>query len=482
MPRHHYGIMSDLSSFKQTLKGDVVTPESPDYEKAIARWAANSQRRAAIVAFVKDADDVAAALKYAREHKLPIAVKGGGHNPAGASSVEGGLVIDLSRYLNGVRVDGEKRLGYVGGGALWKDVDETAIKYGLAGVGGTVNHTGVGGLTLGGGFGYLTGEHGLAADNLVQATVITADGSILTASKTENPDLFWALRGGGSNFGVVTEFVFQLHPQRSTVFAGSIIFPGFAVDQLTPILVEKHNKGLDPKECFMQALSVDPAGNPCIVFVVFYNGSEEEGRAHYKPFYDLKPVVDTCREIPYETVNSIQNANVNHGRNYYMKPAYIIRPDLNVTKQLLERIPKLAAAHKDAIEELAFIIEFLPLKKVCSVPAGETAFIRDPRQSGVANIVFRENTPEHLKLTRQIANELIAITQTLPEHAAKGSGTGYGNYNSDQSDPTAIKDAPEANHAQALFGANYPRLAELKKRYDPDMVFSKWFTIAPAAK
>ncbi|KAA1469062.1 FAD-binding domain-containing protein [Dentipellis sp. KUC8613] len=467
--------MSDLSSFKKVFKGDVVTPDSPEYEQAIARWAANSQRRAAVVAFVKDADDVSAALKYAREHKLPIAVKGGGHNPAGASSVEGGLVIDLSRHITGVRIDEEKKLGYVGGGALWKNVDETAIKYGLAGVGGTVNHTGVGGLTLGGGFGYLTGDHGLVVDNLVQATVVTADGSILAANKTENPDLFWALRGGGSNFGVVTEFVFQLHPQRSTVFGGMIVFPGFVVDQLMPILVEKFSKGLDPKETFMQVLTLDPAGRPCIVFTVFYNGSEEEGRAHYKPFYDLKPVMDTCREIPYEKLNTIQNDKVEHGRNYYMKPAYLIRPDLNVTKKLLERLPQLVATHKDAIEGITFVIEYWSLKKACSVPAGETAFIRDPRLSGVANVVFRENTPEHLKLTRQIASELIEITQTLPENT-QGSGTGYGNYSA------LYIEAPQANNAQALFGANYSRLTELKKKYDPDMVFSKWFTIAPAEK
>ena len=161
-----------------------------------------------------------------------MAIKGGGHNPSGASSVDDGLCIDLSRHFDTARVDPEKRVVYVGGGAIWKTVDHATIAYGLATPGGTVNDTGVGGLTLGGGYGWLTGEHGLVIDNLVQATVVLADGSVVTASSTSHPDLFWGLRGGGSNFGVVTEFVFKVHPQRKTVFAGPLIFPPPKIGQL----------------------------------------------------------------------------------------------------------------------------------------------------------------------------------------------------------------------------------------------------------
>lgn len=174
--------------------------------------------------FPKTNEDVGLAIKFATSNKLKLAIKCGGHNPSGASSAEGGLVIDLIRYFNTTRVDPEKKLAYVGGGALWETVDVAATAHGLSTPGGTVNHTGVAGLALAGGYGWLTAEHGLVIDNIVQATVVTANGSVLTASETSHPDLFWGIRGGGSNFGVVTEFVLKLHPQRKTVFAGLVTF------------------------------------------------------------------------------------------------------------------------------------------------------------------------------------------------------------------------------------------------------------------
>lgn len=164
-------------------------------------------------------------MKFATSNNIPLAIKGGGHNASGASSVEDGINIDLNRYFNTAKVDPEKKLVYVGGGALWGTVDKAVIAHGLATPGGTVNHTGVGGLILGGGYGWLSGQHGLVIDNLAQATVVIADGSIVTASDSSHPDLFWGIRGGGCNFGIVTEFVLRLHPQRKTVCAGMIIFP-----------------------------------------------------------------------------------------------------------------------------------------------------------------------------------------------------------------------------------------------------------------
>ena len=175
--------------------------------------------------FPKDEPDVSRALNFATSNKIPLSIKCGGHNPSGASSITDGLCIDLSRYFNTARVDPEERLVYVGGGAIWKTVDHATIAHGLATPGGTVNHTGVGGLILAGGYGYLSGQYGLVIDNLVQATVVTADGSVVTASPTSHPDLFWGIRGGGCNFGIVTEFVLKVYPQRKTVFAGHIIFP-----------------------------------------------------------------------------------------------------------------------------------------------------------------------------------------------------------------------------------------------------------------
>jgi FAD/FMN-containing dehydrogenase len=150
--------------------GDLVIPSDPEYQTSLRRFAKNAQRNAALVAFVKSSEDVSHVIKFASANSIPLVVRSGGHSTSGTSSIEGGIVIDLSKYMNTVRVDEDTKLGYVGGGASWKDVDEEAIKYGLAAVGGTVNHTGVGGLTLGGGFGWLTGEHGMVIDNLVQVS------------------------------------------------------------------------------------------------------------------------------------------------------------------------------------------------------------------------------------------------------------------------------------------------------------------------
>ncbi|CAG8561528.1 2121_t:CDS:2, partial [Acaulospora colombiana] len=168
-----------------------------------------------------------------------------------------GIVIDLSKYINTVRVDHENKLGFVGGGASWKDVDEEAITYGLASVGGTVNHTGVGGLTLGGSYGWLTGEHGMVIDNLVQL------------------DLVWAIRGGGTNFGCVTEFVYRLHPQRATVYAGPLIFPPSMIETVTATLDEWYRDASEKEAILLVTTSRRPTGDPAIVVCVFFNGDEE---------------------------------------------------------------------------------------------------------------------------------------------------------------------------------------------------------------
>ncbi|KAF8883993.1 hypothetical protein BD779DRAFT_1674299 [Infundibulicybe gibba] len=256
-----------------SFRGDWITPDHPEYPKAIARWAANAERHATAVAFVKDAEDVSLALKHAQVHGIPISIRGGGHSAAGASSVEDGIVIDLSRHLAGVRVDAEKKLVYVSGGALWESVDKASIEHGLATVAGTVNHTGVGGLTLGGGYGFLSGQHGLVLDNMVQATLVTADQKIRTVNSGENADLYWGIRGAGSNFGVVTEFVLQLHPQRRTVFAGMAMYPAAALAQIMAVMTAWWDKGLDEREALFQCLTKGPDGNPVIMLTFFWNGS-----------------------------------------------------------------------------------------------------------------------------------------------------------------------------------------------------------------
>ncbi|EJD01265.1 FAD-binding domain-containing protein [Fomitiporia mediterranea MF3/22] len=462
--------MSSLESLKATFKGDIVTPSDPGYEEAISRWAKNAERRAKYVAFVKDAEDVRLALDLAKSEKIPLAIKGGGHNAAGASSSEGGLIIDLSRYLARVTVDPVKKLGYVGGGAVWKTVDEAGIEHGLATVGGTVNHVRLIRLTLGGGYGWLSGEHGLAIDNLVQANVVTGDGSILTANKDENSDLFWAIRGGGCNFGVVTEFVFQLHDQRRTVYSGPMIFPGPLIKGLIQTTNEWWRKHPSKKEGMLQVLTrgPPPKSQPCAVCFMFFNGSEQEGREAFKSFLDLKPI-DLTSEMPYEKVNSLQNEVATPGQCVYMKGVNfsLLQPD--EARILLDKIAELT---EDSTFRVASIFEFFPPDKINSVPNDATAMNNRSFQKNVLTSSFwDENTPVNQKTGRQKVYTITELITNVAKDADVLEKRGYGNYSDESS---------TSDRSAVLFGANYPRLQDLKRKYDPDLLFRSWFPITPA--
>ncbi|KAI0298263.1 hypothetical protein BC826DRAFT_1090741 [Russula brevipes] len=467
--------MSSLSTFKQSFKGDVVTPDDADYTEALARWAANAQRPARVVAFVKDTDDVALALKYARTNGLHVAIRCGGHSPAGASSAKDGVVIDLSRHLNYAVADPEKRTVRVGGGTLWETVEKEAIQHGLATVAGTVSH----GLLLGGGFGFLTGQHGLAIDNLLQATIVTANGTTLTVSDSENTDLFWGIRGGGSNFGVCTEFVIRLHPQRRTVFAGIVIFPGNVIDEMMKVLSQwwanvKDNEGM------LQILGRDPAGNDCIILSLFYNGSEEEGRKNYQKFYDLKPVMDGAREVPFETLNTLANEMFTHGYNYYMKSVFQSGPRPEVTKNVFKKLSELNAAPGNELEHF-YIFDYVPHRKLLTVPEGATAFLRTPRGMTGSAMKWARNTPSTEEAARRAAHELTKIVGEVEAQVSGADNSGYGNFSSETQAEKVVNGAhvPDDSSSRVLFGPNYSRLQRLKAQYDPENVFSKWFAIVP---
>jgi len=466
-----------MSSSPESFTGDWVTPDHPQYPEAIARWAANAERRAKAVAFVKSAEDVVTVLRYATQNSLPIAVRGGGHSTSGASSIENGIVVDLSRYLSGARVDPGARLAYVGGGAIWETVDKATIEHGLATVAGTVNHTGVGGLLLGGGYGFLTGEHGLALDNLVQATVVTARGEILIVSATENADLFWGIRGAGCNFGVVTEFVLQLHPQRRTVFGGIIAYPPPLISAAVSAAVNLWEAGISEKQTLFYGQTADPAGNPLALFVLFYNGSEEEGRTRFRPLFDIGPVMDTCKEIPYEELNALQNFNVKHGNNYYLKGVFSSGPRVDVAEDLVSRLPELSA--KSGVN-LTVLYELISVTKVLSVPNHATAHIRGRRISVLIIAAWNDKDTDKLDTVRSATSELRRIVVRGERDIPESENTGYGNYNSEEIVP-AVPGSAGSSGAEALFRENYARLQYLKKEYDPDQIFFKWQPITPQA-
>jgi hypothetical protein len=267
-----------------------------------------------VVVVPQNAEEVSIVVKYASEQGIDLAVKGGGHSTAGVSSTNGGLLIDLNAKMRKVDVDLEKKLFIVQGGAAWGDVDQVGAKHNLATVGGTVTDTGVGGLTLGGGYGWLSGQRGLVIDNWVQSTIVLATGEIRKVSKETDADLFWALQGAGQNFGVVTEFVLKAYDQGE-VFAGMLIYPPTPeiIDKVVAATNDLYTPDANGKTIVAGrgaggvALARPPPaeGKVMLLAVIIYFGTEQEGKKLYKALYDAGPVVDTTAMVPYPVTNTL---------------------------------------------------------------------------------------------------------------------------------------------------------------------------------
>jgi FAD/FMN-containing dehydrogenase len=308
--------------------------------------------------------------------------------------------------------------------------------------------------------------------------VVTASGEILTVSATENADLFWGIRGAGCNFGIVTEFVIQLHPQRRTVFAGIIAYPPPTIDKAVSTAAQFLSEGLSEKETIFYAQTTDPGGNAVALFVLFWNGSGDDGRNHFKRFFDLGPVMDTCKEIPYEELNAIQNFNVRHGNNYYMKGVFSSGPQADVAKNLVSRLPELS---KESSANITVVYELLPKEKTLSVPRNATAHIRVPLFNVLLIATWNDKDTNKVDVLRRATNELASIVIQGEKVITEQLSIGYGNYNfEDIASPAAGTAGPTAK-APALFAENYAKLQKLKKQYDPDLVFFKWNPVTPQA-
>jgi len=309
------------------FRGRLITADDPDYDTARAVWNGAVDRRPQLIARCSGVADAAAAVRFARDHDLGIAVRGGGHNVAGTAVCDDGIVIDLSA-MRAVWVDPVGRTALVQGGALWGDVDHETQAYGLATTGGIVGHTGVAGLTLGAGIGFLMRKHGLTIDNLLAAEVVTAEGSIVRAAADEHPDLFWALRGGGGNFGVVTTFQFALHPVGPTVMAGPVFW---AADDTTDVLRFYRDFTAEaPDELGtvvrlgtvppLPVIAEDLHWRPALAVACCYAGAVEEGKRVVGELRGFgKPLVDLLSPTPYTAFQGALDDTVLHGWHYYWK-------------------------------------------------------------------------------------------------------------------------------------------------------------------
>ncbi|KAJ5875753.1 Xylooligosaccharide oxidase [Penicillium subrubescens] len=447
----------------------VLTSDSDGYQDSLIRWSDTGRKQAGVVVQPVDVVDIQSAVLWAQEHSVDLAVKGGGHSTAGTSSSEGGLVIDLSRMTH-VSVDTSSKTVTAQGGATWKEVDAAGAAHGLATVGGTVNHTGIGGLTLGGGYGWLSGQYGLTIDNLRSARVVLADGSLVTASETQHPDLFWGLRGAGYNFGVVVEFTYQAYDQSPRVYSGIL---GFSPDKLEKVIEQLNGTLANPDERSgaMCIFAHGPGGSgPMIIVICFYNGTREEGQKRFTGFLALEPFLNTVDMIPYSMVNTLQNPQATYGDRKSFKGIFYEPPlDPHFMQSVFDGFMTKLQTDQDLMPS-AIILEFIDMRKICETPLPATAFAsRNMTQNGILYLRWTDSSKdlEHRTWARSVQAkwkaELEARKKVLQ---TENDVPQYINYAE-----------PGDSVVTNIYGENLARLQSVKAEYDPNNVFHKMHPI-----
>jgi FAD/FMN-containing dehydrogenase len=454
-----------VQELREAVRGEILTRADDGYAEASRVWnGAHDGHRPALVVRCSGAADVIAAVSFARSNDLRIAVRGGGHSIAGFSTVDDGIVIDLSP-MNGVRVDPVARRASVGGGAVWADVDHQTQAHGLATTGGLISTTGVGGFTLGGGIGWAMRKFGLACDNLVGADVVTADGQLVHASEDENADLLWGLRGGGGNFGIVTQFEFDLHPLGPMIYAGPIFYPAGAAREL--LYAFRDWAGLAPDDITgvvnltaAPPLPVIPEewhGKKVAAFIAASIGPLDAGEALVRAIRDVgEPIADLLGPIPYQAMQSLLDPLWPKSIHAYFKATNLARLDD-------ELIDRLCQVHLAAPSAQCEIHVHQMGGAVARVPDGATAFA-ERSMPFVLNAVAGWHDPGQSKANTQWAREVIDAASEA------STGRAYVNYLGD----------PDA--ARAAYGEDtYARLSTLKNEYDPTNAFRLNQNIQPAA-
>ena len=444
-----------VDELRPRFRGPLITPEDPTYEAAAAVWNGSIRRRPALVARCTGTADVMEAVRFARRHDLLTAVRGGGHNIAGNATCDDGLVIDLSQ-LRTVRVDPVKRTALVAPGCVWGDVDHETQAFGLAVPGGIVSTTGVAGFTVGGGFGHLTRRFGFASDNLIGADVVLADGELVHASASDNEDLFWGIRGGGGNYGVVTAFEFQLHPAGPDILGGLIFHPAERAPALLKFL--RDFLPASPRDLTVftilrkaPAAPFVPAefhGRPVIANLVVHSGDPSAAERDVQPLRDFaKPLADLVSRRTYAGIQALTDASWAPGFENYWKSDYL--------NEISDGAIDVLSSHLETITSPLSDFKFVYL-------GGEAA--RMPDDSALSHrtlpIILNINTrwkagepgDAHIEWTR-------SLFQGMKPFSA---GKVYVNFLMDEGQ----------DRVRAAYGEDkYTRLVALKRRYDPDNFF-----------
>lgn len=450
--------MINIEELQSTFRGRLVQPDDPEYDKERQVWNGYIDKHPALIAQCTGTADVIDAVKFARKHDIEVSVRGGGHNVSGSALCDDGMVIDLSK-LRGIHVDASRKLARVQGGATWGDLDRETQVFGLAAPGGVVSTTGVAGLTLGGGLGYLRKKHGLSCDNLRSVDIVTADGELLTASKQENPDLFWALRGGGGNFGIVTSFEFELHEVGPEVMMCAIMYPIEIAEKV--LSTWKEFMISSPDEISAQALfwtipNIDAfpeeaRGRQVIAITSMYVGDPDEGE---KAFHELRtidtPVIDMSGKIPYTVANSMFDPFFpKNERYYYFKSQDLASLNRETREFLIE-----GAKNRPVDSVLLAIWHYGG--EMNRIDGKDTAFgSRDTTFLFSVDAIW----DDHSK-----SEEVISWSRAFLSKGKRFSGDGmYVNFSGFGEEGEDL--------VQSAYGENYERLAKIKAKYDPDNFF-----------
>lgn len=457
---------STVEEFKNALRGKVIEPMDNEYDEARKVWNGLIHKHPALIAQCSGTADVIESVKFARENNLQVSVRGGGHNIAGQAVCDDGLVIDLTA-MRAVHVDPVSRTARAQGGATWGDFDRETQVFGLATTGGLVSTTGIAGLTLGGGLGWLRNKYGMSCDNLISVDMVTADGDFLTASETENEDLFWALKGGGGNFGIVTSFQYQLHEVGPSVMLCATMYP---LDTSEKVLPKWHEFVVSaPDEVSSQAYfwaipEMEPfpeevQGENVIIITAMYSGDPNEGEKILYPLREIaEPVIDLSGQLPYTAVQTMFDPFFpKNERYYYFKSIDLASMDADVMNAII------SGARNRPVPTILLAVWHYG-GQMNRIGEEATAFgSRDTSFLFSVDSVW--DNPED-------TDRIIEWSRHYLEEMEPYSGEGmYLNF------PGFGEEGEEM--VQSAFGPNYERLVKIKSKYDPDNFFNLNQNIKP---
>ena len=450
------------NELRDLLRGEVIVKGEAEYENARSVHNGMIDKRPAVVVRVMNAGDVIATVNYAKENGHMLSVRGGGHSGPGFGTNDGGVVIDLSK-MRGVRVDPTGKTARAEGGATWGDFNAATGAFGLATTGGIISTTGIGGLTLGGGIGYLTRGHGLSLDNLVSADVVTADGRLLVASESENPDLFWAIRGGGGNFGVCTSLEYKLQPVKQ-VYWGPMFFE---VSEAANVLrfYRDYIKDAPEEMGAFPAFQIAPPlplipenrhGDMFAAIVACWSGDPAEGERQFKAFHDIAEVkAEMIGAVPYPAINAAFDGLFPPGIRQYWKG--------NFVKELTDDAIAAHVQHGPNAPSVSSTMHLYPINGACHrVAPDATAFGHRDANFSMVILAASEDPAQDAANTKWVRD----YSDAVAPHSEVG---GYVNF-MDDDDETRVR---------ANYGANFERLVTIKRQFDPDNLFNGNQNIVP---